>query len=110
MLVVTTYLFVYTNKKIKLISLIDKEVEKEMNSLLSQSFDKVYYIITFVPFVLPIIYYNTNLLSINFVLIWVCISTWIWCTVSFTNFSKLIHHALIIVDEDKLDSSISEKC
>ena len=101
MLSITTFLFLYTEKKKKLRSLIDKEVLEEMNTPLSKFYDKIHYLITLVPFVLPIIYYNTNLLSLNFVLIWVCISPWLWCAVSFTNFSGLIHHALRVVDEVK---------
>ena len=101
MLSITTFLFLYSEKKKKLRSLIDKEVLEEMNTPLAKFYDKIHYLITLVPFVLPIIYYNTNLLSLNFVLIWVCISPWLWCAVSFTNFSGLIHHALRVVDEVK---------
>ena len=52
--------------KVNLRSLIDKDTEEEMNTPLAKFFDKVYYFITLVPFVLPIIYYNTNLISFNF--------------------------------------------
>ena len=105
MLAVTTFLFLYSEKKKKLRSLTDKEVLEEMNTPLSKFYDKIHYLITLVPFILPIIYYTTNLLSLNFVLIWVCISPWIWCAVSFTNFSGLIHHALRVVDEDKFQTA-----
>ena len=105
MLAVTAFLFVYSDKKLRLRSLTDSEVAEELNTPLTIFFDKVYYVIVFVPFVLPILYYNTNLISIDFVLFWVLASPWIWCAVSFTNFSKLLHHALRIVKEDKLETT-----
>ena len=105
MLAVTIFFMFYSINKVNLRSLIDKDTEEEMNTPLAKFFDKVYYFITLVPFVLPIIYYNTNLISFNFVLFWVCACPWIWCAVSFTNFSKLIHHALRIVEEDKLQTT-----
>ena len=105
MLAVTIFFMFYSINKVNLRSLIDKNTEEEMNTPLAKFFDKVYYFITLVPFVLPIIYYNTNLISFNFVLYWVCACPWIWCAVSFTNFSKLIHHALRIVEEDKLETA-----
>ena len=105
MLAVTIFFMFYSINKVNLRSLIDKDTEEEMNTPLAKFFDKVYYFITLVPFVLPIIYYNTNLISFNFVLFWVCACPWIWCAVSFTNFSKLIHHALRIVEEDKLETA-----
>ena len=105
MLAVTIFFMFYSINKVNLKSLIDKDTEEEMNTPLAKFFDKVYYFITLVPFVLPIIYYNTNLISFNFVLYWVCACPWIWCAVSFTNFSKLIHHALRIVEEDKLETA-----
>ena len=105
MLAVTIFFMFYSINKTNLRSLIDKDTEEEMNTPLAKFFDKVYYFITLVPFVLPIIYYNTNLISFNFVLYWVCACPWIWCAVSFTNFSKLIHHALRIVEEDKLETA-----
>ena len=105
MLAVTIFFMFYSINKVNLRSLIDKDTEEEMNTPLAKFFDKVYYFITLVPFVLPIIYYNTNLISFNFVLYWVCACPWIWCVVSFTNFSKLIHHALRIVEEDKLETA-----
>ena len=105
MLSISAYLFVYSDKKLKQRSLIDKEVAEEFFSPLAMIFDKIYYVIIFVPFVFPILYYNTNLISLNIILIWVCISPWIWCAVSFTNFTTLVHHALRIVDEDKLETT-----
>ncbi len=105
MLAVTAFLFIYSDKKLRLRSLTDSEVAEELNTPLTIFFDKVYYVIVFVPFVLPILYYNTNLISIDFVLFWVLASPWIWCAVSFTNFSKLLHHALQIVKEDKLETA-----
>ena len=105
MLAVTAFLFIYSDKKLRLRSLTDSEVAEELNTPLTIFFDKVYYVIVFVPFVLPILYYNTNLISIDFVLFWVLASPWIWCAVSFTNFSKLLHHALRIVKEDKLETA-----
>ena len=105
MLAVTIFFMFYSINKVNLRSLIDKDTEEEMNTPLAKFFDKVYYFITLVPFVLPIIYYNTNLISFNFVLYWVCACPWIWCAVSFTNFSKLIHHALRIVEEDKMQTT-----
>ena len=105
MLAVTIFFMFYSINKVNLRSLIDKDTEEEMNTPLAKFFDKVYYFITLVPFVLPIIYYNTNLISFNFVLYWVCACPWIWCAVSFTNFSKLIHHSLRIVEEDKLQTT-----
>ena len=105
MLAVTAFLFIYSDKKLRLRLLTDSDVAEELNTPLTIFFDKVYYVIVFVPFVLPILYYNTNLISIDFVLFWVLASPWIWCAVSFTNFSKLLHHALRIVKEDKLETT-----
>ena len=67
MLAVTIFFMFYSINKVNLRSLIDKDTEEEMNTPLAKFFDKVYYFITLVPFVLPIIYYNTNLISFNFV-------------------------------------------
>ena len=100
MISVTVFFMFYSIKKTNLRSLTDKEKE-EINTPLSKFFDKVYYVITLVPYVIPILYYNTNLVSFTFVLYWVCACPWIWCAVSFTNFSKLIHHTLRIVDDEK---------
>ena len=105
MLAVTAFLFLYSDKKMRQRSLTDVKVAEEVFSPLTMFFDKILYVIIFVPFVLPILYYNTNLLSLDFVLFWVLISPWLWCAVSFTNFSKLLHHALRIVEEDKLETT-----
>ena len=105
MLAVTAFLFIYSDKKLRLRSLTDSEVAEELNTPLTIFFDKVYYVIVFVPFVLPILYYNTNLISIDFVLFWVLLSPWLWCAASFMSFSKLIHHALRIVEEDKMQTT-----
>ena len=105
MLAVTAFLFIYSDKKLRLRSLTDSEVAEELNTPLTIFFDKVYYVIVFVPFVLPILYYNTNLISIDFVLFWVLLSPWLWCAASFMSFSKLIHHALRIVEEDKMETA-----
>ena len=103
MLIITTDLFIYSDKQLKQRSLIDKKVVEEFFSPLTMFFDKIHYVIIFVPFVFPILYYNTNLISLDIILIWVCVSPWIWCAVSFTNFISLVHHALRIVDKDKLE-------
>ena len=105
MLAITAFLLVYSDKKIKQRSLIDKKVAEELNTPLNIFFDKIYYVIVFVPFIFPILYYNTNLISIDFVLFWVLLSPWLWCAASFMSFSKLIHHALRIVEEDKLQTT-----
>ena len=105
MLAITAFILVYSDKKIKQRSLTDREVEEEMNTSLALFYDKLNYIVAFVPFVFPILYYNTNLISLNVVLIWVCVSPWIWCAFSFTNFQKMIHHALRVVGEDKFQTT-----
>ena len=105
MLAVTAFLFLYSDKKMRQRSLTDAKVAEEAFSPLAMFFDRIYYVLIFVPFVFPILYYNTNLLSLNFVLFWVLLSPWLWCAVSFTNFSKLIHHALRIVEEDKMQTT-----
>ena len=51
MLSITTFLFLYSEKKKKLRSLIDKEVLEEMNTPLAKFYDKIHYLITLVPFV-----------------------------------------------------------
>ena len=105
MLAVTAFLFLYSDKKMRQRSLTDAKVAVEVFSPLAMFFDKIYYVLIFVPFVLPILYYNTNLISIDFVLFWVLLSPWLWCAASFMSFSKLIHHALRIVEEDKLETA-----
>ena len=105
MLFVTAILFLYSDKKMRQRSLTDAKVAEEAFSPLAMFFDRIYYVLIFVPFVFPILYYNTNLLSLDFVLFWVLLSPWLWCAVSFTNFSKLIHHALRIVEEDKMQTT-----
>ena len=105
MLAVTAFLFLYSDKKMRQRSLTDAKVAVEVFSPLAMFFDKIYYVLIFVPFVFPILYYNTNLLSLDFVLFWVLLSPWLWCAASFMSFSKLIHHALRIVEEDKLETA-----
>ena len=105
MVAVTALLFLYSDKKMRQRSLTDAKVAVEVFSPLAMFFEKNYYVLIFVPFVFPILYYNTNLLSLNFVLFWVLISPWLWCAGSFISFSKLIHHALRIIEEDKLETT-----
>ena len=105
MLFVTAILFLYSDKKMRQRSLTDAKVAEEAFSPLAMFFDRIYYVLIFVPFVFPILYYNTNLLSLNFVLFWVLLSPCLWCAASFMSFSKLIHHALRIVEEDKMQTT-----
>ena len=109
-LCITTFLGIYSMRKTKERILIDKVFEDEMNQGHNKFFFKIYYVIIFLPVIIPLIYYNTNLISLELLLYFVCFFPWLFCALSFTCFYNLIYHALRVVDEDKLDSSISEKC
>ena len=109
-LCITTFLGIYSMRKTKERTLIDKVFEDEMNQEHNKFFFKIYYLIMFLPVIIPIIYYYTNLISLELLLYFVCFFPWLFCALSFTCFYNLIYHALRVVDEDKLDSSISEKC
>ena len=109
-LCITCFLGIYSMRKTKERTLIDKVFEDEMNQEHNKFFFKIYYLIMFLPVIIPLIYYNTNLISLELLLYFVCFFPWLFCALSFTCFYNLIYHALRVVDEDKLDSSISEKC
>ena len=109
-LCITTFLGIYSIRKTKERILIDKVFEDEMNQGHNKFFFKIYYVIIFLPVIIPLIYYNTNLISLELLLYFVCFFPWLFCALSFTCFYNLIHNALRVVDEDKLDSSKSEKC
>ena len=109
-LCITTFLGIYSMRKTKERTLIDKVFEDEMNQEHNKFFFKIYYLIMFLPVIIPIIYYYTNLISLELLLYFVCFFPWLFCALSFTCFYNLIYHALRVVNEDKLDSSISEKC
>ena len=109
-LCITTFLGIYSMRKTKERTLIDKVFEDEMNQEHNKFFFKIYYLIMFLPVIIPLIYYNTNLISLELLLYFVCFFPWLFCALSFTCFYNLIYHALRVVNEDKLDSSISEKC
>ena len=104
------FLGIYSMRKTKERTLVDKVFEDEMNQEHNKFFFKIYYLIMFLPVIIPLIYYNTNLISLELLLYFVCFFPWLFCALSFTCFYNLIHNALRVVDEDKLDSSISEKC
>ena len=108
-LCITTFLGIYSMRKTKERTLIDKVFEDEMNQEHNKFFFKIYYVIIFLPVIIPLIYYNTNLISLELLLYFVCFFPWLFCALSFTCFYNLIYHALRVVEEDKLDSSISEK-
>ena len=108
-LCITTFLGIYSMRKTKERTLIDKVFEDEMNQEHNKFFFKIYYLIMFLPVIIPIIYYNTNLISLELLLYFVCFFPWLFCALSITCFYNLIYHALRVDDEDKLDSSISEK-
>ena len=109
-LCITTFLGIYSMRKTKERILIDKVFEDEMNQEHNKFFFMIYYLIMFLPVIIPIIYYYTNLISLELLLYFVCFFPWLFCALSFTCFYNLIYNALRVVDEDKLDSSISEKC
>ena len=109
-LCITTFLGIYSMRKTKERILIDKVFEDEMNQEHNKFFFMIYYLIMFLPVIIPIIYYYTNLISLELLLYFVCFFPWLFCALSFTCFYNLIYHALRVVDEDKLDSSKSEKC
>ena len=109
-LCITTFLAIYYLRKSNERTLIDKVFEDEMNQEHNKFFLKIYYLIMFLPVIIPIIYDNTNLISLELLLYFICFFPWLFCALSFTCFYNLIYHALRVVDEDKLDSSISEKC
>ena len=109
-LCITTFLGIYSMRKTKERTLVDKVFEDEMNQEHNKFFFKIYYLIMFLPVLIPIIYYYTNLISLELLLYFVCFFPWLFCALSFTCFYNLIYHALRVVNEDKLDSSISEKC
>ena len=109
-LCITTFLGIYSMRKTKERILIDKVFEDEMNQGHNKFFFKIYYVIIFLPVIIPLIYYNTNFISLELLLYFVCFFPWLFCALSFTCFYNLIYHALRVVDEDKLDSNLSEKC
>ena len=100
-LCITSFLGIYSMRKTKERTLIDKVFEDEMNQEHNKFFFKIYYLIMFLPVILPIIYYNTNLISLELLLYFVCFFPWLFCALSFTCFYNLIHNALRVVEEDK---------
>ena len=100
-LCITTFLGIYSMRKTKERTLIDKVFEDEMNQEHNKFFFKIYYLIMFLPVIIPLIYYNTNLISLELLLYFVCFFPWLFCALSFTCFYNLIHNALRVVDEDK---------
>ena len=104
-LCITTFLGIYSMRKTKERTLIDKVFEDEMNQEHNKFFFKIYYLIMFLPVILPIIYYNTNLISLELLLYFACFFPWLFCALSFTCFYNMIHNALRVVDEDKLETA-----
>ena len=100
-LCITCFLGIYSMRKTKERTLIDKVFEDEMNQEHNKFFFMIYYLIMFLPVILPIIYYNTNLISLELLLYFVCFFPWLFCALSFTCFYNLIYHALRVVEVDK---------
>ena len=94
------FLAIYSLRKTKERTLVDKVFEDEMNQGHNKFFFKIYYVIIFLPVILPIIYYYTNLISLELLLYFVCFFPWLFCALSFTCFYNLIHNALRVVEED----------
>ena len=82
----------------------DKLFEDERNQEHNKFFFMIYYLIMFWPIILPLIYYNTSWISLDLLLYFVCFFPWLFCSLSFTCFYTLIHNALRVVDEDKLET------
>ena len=95
------FLGIYSMRKTKERTLVDKVFEDEMNQEHNKFFFKIYYLIMFLPVILPIIYYYTNLISLKLLLYFACFFPWLFCALSFTCFYNMIHNALRVVDEDK---------
>jgi hypothetical protein len=100
-LYITCFLGIFSMRKTKERTLVDKVFEDEMNQKHNKFFFKIYYLIMFLPVILPIIYYNTNLISLELLLYFACFFPWLFCALSFTCFYNMIHNALRVVDEDK---------
>ena len=100
-LCIFSFLGIYSMRKTKERTLIDKVFEDEMNQEHNKFFFKIYYLIMFLPVIIPLIYYNTNLISLELLLYFVCFFPWLFCALSFTCFYNLIHNALRVVEEDK---------
>ena len=105
-LCITTSLAIYYLKKSKERTLIDKVFEDEMNQEHNKFFFMIYYLIMFLPIILPLIYYNTSWISLDLLLYFICFFPWLFCALSFTCFYNLIHNALRVVDEDKLETPV----
>ena len=99
------FLGIYSMRKTKERTLVDKVFEDEMNQEHNKFFFMIYYLIMFLPIILPIIYYNTNWISLDILLYFVCLAPWLFCALSFTCFYNMIHNALRVVDEDKLETA-----
>ena len=104
-LCITTFLAIYYLRKSKERTLVDKVFEDEMNQEHNKFFFMIYYLIMFLPIILPLIYYNTSWISLDLLLYFVCFFPWLFCALSFTCFYTLIHNALRVVDEDKLETT-----
>ena len=92
-----TLLFIYFQTQMKARQKVDKTTQLEMSSSVQQAFDKVYILLIFLPFLLPLFHY-LGYIGPTFVRNWVCLSPWIWSSVSFSNFYLLIYNAIRVVD------------
>ena len=90
-------LFLYEIKKLKEKSITDTITKKEIETNLQKLFLILYCLIGFLPFLIPILYYNTNIINLDFIIYFMCLSPWIANLCSFSNFFTLIHHSLKVV-------------
>jgi|TARA_B110000914_G_C15417174_1_gene424791 hypothetical protein len=93
----TAMLFLYTQHKITKRKDVDVTVEIEADSKPQVLFQKIYFLIVFLPLILPFAY-SLGWVNLEFIIFVVCIAPWLWCAVTFSNFFLLIHNSLRIIE------------
>ena len=84
---ITALLGIYSMRKINERRSTDKKVDKEWNTTHNKFFQKVYYLVITIPWIIPIVYYKKNFLSLDFLFYFVCFIPWLNSTLSFTCFT-----------------------
>lgn len=89
--------FLYTHYKITKRKSVDVTIKIETDSKPKVLFQKLYFLIMFLPLILPFAY-NLGLIKLDFIIFIVCIAPWLWSAVTFSNFFLLIHNSLRIIE------------
>jgi hypothetical protein len=92
--------FLYTHYKITKRKSVDVTTRIETDSKPKVLFQQFYFLIMFLPLILPFAY-NLGLIKLDFIIFIifiVCIAPWLWSAVTFSNFFLLIHNSLRVIE------------